>query len=79
MATLLFTHPSFVEHDTGFGHPERPERIDVLLGSLSVEEVQRAATVEELERCHTPAHVARIRNTRTTTWLDPDGPPPVMT
>src|SRR5262245_22052843 len=25
MSTLLITHPSFVEHDTGLGHPERPD------------------------------------------------------
>lgn len=27
MATLLLTHPSFLDHDTGFGHPERSDRI----------------------------------------------------
>jgi acetoin utilization deacetylase AcuC-like enzyme len=27
MTTLLITHPSFVEHDTGPGHPERPDRM----------------------------------------------------
>jgi acetoin utilization deacetylase AcuC-like enzyme len=27
MATLLLTHPSFVGHDTGYGHPERPDRM----------------------------------------------------
>ncbi len=27
MTTLLLTHPSFVEHDTGPGHPERPDRM----------------------------------------------------
>src|SRR5262245_64211624 len=27
MATLLITHPSFLEHDTGAGHPERPDRM----------------------------------------------------
>lgn len=30
MATLLLTHPCFVEHDTGPGHPERPDRMRVL-------------------------------------------------
>lgn len=30
MATLLLTHPCFVEHDTGTGHPERPDRMRVL-------------------------------------------------
>ncbi len=27
MTTLLVTHPCFVLHDTGFGHPERPDRM----------------------------------------------------
>ncbi len=27
MTTLLITHPSFVNHDTGAGHPERPDRM----------------------------------------------------
>ena len=27
MSTLLVTHPSFLDHDTGPGHPERPDRM----------------------------------------------------
>ena len=27
MTTLLVTHPSFINHDTGPGHPERPDRM----------------------------------------------------
>jgi acetoin utilization deacetylase AcuC-like enzyme len=58
-------------HPTG-DHPERQERIAVLLHDLPYVPVVRAATAEELERSHTRAHVDRIRETRTTTWLDPD-------
>jgi acetoin utilization deacetylase AcuC-like enzyme len=58
-------------HPTG-DHPERQERIAVLLHDLPYAPVDRAATAEQLERCHTRAHVDRIRETRTTTWLDPD-------
>ncbi|MCB1510691.1 MAG: histone deacetylase family protein [Hyphomicrobiaceae bacterium] len=35
MTTLLLTHPCFVEHDTGYGHPERADRmraIDKVMG-----------------------------------------------
>ncbi|MFN3868521.1 MAG: histone deacetylase family protein [Hyphomicrobiaceae bacterium] len=35
MPTLHLTHPSFLDHDTGYGHPERPDRmraIDKVLG-----------------------------------------------
>lgn len=35
MTTLLITHPCFVEHDTGFGHPERPDRMRAIDRVLS--------------------------------------------
>ncbi|MEL7047546.1 MAG: histone deacetylase family protein [Pseudomonadota bacterium] len=35
MSTLLITHPSFVEHDTGPGHPERPDRMRAIDKVLS--------------------------------------------
>jgi acetoin utilization deacetylase AcuC-like enzyme len=58
-------------HPTG-DHPERPERIDALLAAIPAEEVSRTATAAELERCHTPAHLATIRETTSPKWLDPD-------
>jgi acetoin utilization deacetylase AcuC-like enzyme len=68
----LLSAPEFVRlHPTG-DHPERQERIAVLLHDLPYVQVERAATAEDLERCHTRAHVDRIREARTTTWLDPD-------
>jgi acetoin utilization deacetylase AcuC-like enzyme len=44
MTTLLVTHPIFTEHDTGFGHPERPDRmraIDKVLGHESYAGLKR--------------------------------------
>jgi acetoin utilization deacetylase AcuC-like enzyme len=35
MTTLLLTHPCFVEHDTGPGHPERPDRMRAIDKVLS--------------------------------------------
>jgi acetoin utilization deacetylase AcuC-like enzyme len=35
MTTLLLTHPCFVEHDTGTGHPERPDRMRAVDKALS--------------------------------------------
>jgi acetoin utilization deacetylase AcuC-like enzyme len=35
MTTLLLTHPSFVAHDTGVGHPERPDRMRAIDKVLS--------------------------------------------
>jgi acetoin utilization deacetylase AcuC-like enzyme len=58
-------------HPTG-NHPERAERIARLhewFGSFSE---CREATVADLERCHTPAHVERVRSVREPTWLDGD-------
>ena len=34
MATLLVSHPSFLEHDTGPHHPERPDRLRAILAAL---------------------------------------------
>lgn len=30
----IITHPIYLEHDTGYGHPERPERLEAILESL---------------------------------------------
>jgi acetoin utilization deacetylase AcuC-like enzyme len=37
MTTLLITHPSFLGHDTGPGHPERPDRMRAIDKALSHE------------------------------------------
>jgi acetoin utilization deacetylase AcuC-like enzyme len=38
MTTLLVSHPAFLEHDTGYGHPERSDRLRAVLGALAAEE-----------------------------------------
>jgi acetoin utilization deacetylase AcuC-like enzyme len=35
MSSLLVTHPDFVKHDTGEGHPERPDRMRAIDKALS--------------------------------------------
>jgi acetoin utilization deacetylase AcuC-like enzyme len=40
MTTLLLTHPCFLEHDTGVGHPERPDRMRAIDRVLSHEAFQ---------------------------------------
>jgi acetoin utilization deacetylase AcuC-like enzyme len=35
MTTLLITHPCFLEHDTGPGHPERPDRMRAINKALA--------------------------------------------
>src|SRR5438067_12459712 len=59
-------HPACRLHDPGAGHPERPERIDAVLGALQAPDLAahlawheaRPATWEPLERVH-PAQYMR--------------------
>jgi acetoin utilization deacetylase AcuC-like enzyme len=63
VAVLFETHEAFLGHDSGFGHPERPARLEAVHVGLQWAEVvdglvyaaPRSATREELERAHTPA------------------------
>src|SRR5262245_41441920 len=48
MATLLLTHPVFVPHDTGLGHPERPDRMRAIDKALAHE------VFKDLERAEAP-------------------------
>jgi acetoin utilization deacetylase AcuC-like enzyme len=65
---LLLTHPRYVDHVAGAHHPERPERLAAVLagigaaglGDAVAAEEPRPATVAEVARVHTPAHVAAI-------------------
>jgi acetoin utilization deacetylase AcuC-like enzyme len=70
MATLLVTHPAFVKHDTGPGHPERPDRmraIDKVLAhdvfrDLKREEAPlREDAREHIARAHSAAYYEKIR------------------
>ncbi|HEY7669099.1 MAG TPA: histone deacetylase family protein [Hyphomicrobium sp.] len=74
MTTLLITHPCFVDHDTGPGHPERPDRmraIDKILShdvfkSLQREEAPLREDVEERIRlAHPAAYLETIRKIAT--------------
>ena len=58
-------------HPTG-GHPERPERLSVLLGHQHIWSEGRRAQEEELLLCHTAEHVELVRSVEDTVWLDPD-------
>ncbi len=67
MTTLLYTHPTCLEHDTGFGHPECAARLTAILNVLKTVPFAALewrdapqATDEQLTRIHTPAHVERI-------------------
>jgi acetoin utilization deacetylase AcuC-like enzyme len=69
--TLLISHPSFLEHDTGDYHPERPDRLRAVTAALADEEfasltrlVAPAATIEQLTRVHPLAYVDAILGIR---------------
>jgi acetoin utilization deacetylase AcuC-like enzyme len=82
MTTLLITHPACLEHDTGYGHPERADRLRAIgdaldapqFKSLTREEAPLAA-LAAIERLHPKAYVEMVQATipkRDHKWLDPD-------
>lgn len=69
--TLLISHPSFLEHDTGDYHPERPDRLRAVTAILADEEfaglkrlVAPEATIEQLTRVHPLGYVDAILGIR---------------
>ncbi|HYD31639.1 MAG TPA: histone deacetylase family protein [Azospirillaceae bacterium] len=67
MHTTLFTHPACLEHDTGLGHPECPERLKAVLSALESEdffllERQEAplATIDQIARVHPRDYIERV-------------------
>lgn len=67
MTTLLLAHESFAHHDTGAGHPERPERIRAVMHALDADDfvsLERreapAAEVVDLDRVHPAGYVERL-------------------
>ncbi len=68
MSTAIIYSDEYLKHDTGH-HPERRERYRAALGGLMADEdlwqsfvklSPRAATDEELERCHLARSIARV-------------------
>jgi len=73
MTTLLLTHPAFLEHDTGPGHPERPDRMRAIdkalshevFATLKREEAPLRDDVEEwIALAHPKAYIDRIKELR---------------
>jgi acetoin utilization deacetylase AcuC-like enzyme len=67
-APLYFSHPSSLDHETGYGHPERPDRIRAIEAELGRRdwcgyERREASRVPEeaLLAVHPPAHVDDVR------------------
>ncbi|MEO1542810.1 MAG: histone deacetylase family protein [Pseudomonadota bacterium] len=86
MSTLLLTHPIFVEHDNGPGHPERPDRMRALdrvfshelFSDLVREEAPLRDDVEEnILRAHPAHYLAELKASvpkpgQPSKHLDPD-------
>lgn len=78
MRVGLVTDPLFLRHDTGPGHPERPDRLRAVLAAAAslplVPLPPRDATRRELEGAHDPAYIASIegRIAKGATHLDAD-------
>ena len=70
MKTAFFSSPRFQDHLNGPSHPERPERLEAILGAVrevglwdSLDHPSfEAASEGDLETCHTRAHVERVKD-----------------
>ncbi len=83
MTTAIIHHPIYKEHETGEGHPERPERYTVVMEALRGDEklwpelleLQASAAPRGLvQACHTPQHYKAIERavSEGTGYLDSD-------
>jgi len=67
MSTGLFTHPSCLLHEMGFGHPECPDRLKAVLGELQKPDYAAllrfeapASTIAQIARVHERDYVEEI-------------------
>ncbi|MGH9301125.1 MAG: histone deacetylase family protein [Acidimicrobiales bacterium] len=68
MAVLFGTHPCYLEHDSGSGHVEGPDRLRAVAQGMVkagipdalVRFAPRAATPAELELVHSPSHLEAL-------------------
>ncbi|MCW5752096.1 MAG: histone deacetylase family protein [Alphaproteobacteria bacterium] len=67
MSTMLFYHAACLRHDTGLGHPERPDRLRAVMHRLEAEEFAHLdrrdaprASRQQLLRVHDPDYIAGI-------------------
>jgi acetoin utilization deacetylase AcuC-like enzyme len=82
MTTLLLTHPACLEHDTGYGHPERADRLRAIEDALAAPQFKALSRKEApradlavIERLHPKAYVEMVEASipkRDHKWLDPD-------
>ena len=77
--TAVVIDPEYLKHDPGRAHPERPQRIKVLLdlaaelGPDFARIEPRAAARQEIELCHAPEYIDLVRSTSETNRCALDG------
>ena len=67
--TAFVYHPDYLNHDTGYGHPERPDRLRASLAALQQSDVwdqlhhiePQPATVEQITYAHNSGYSEHIR------------------
>lgn len=71
MATALIHHPIYEKHDTGYGHPETPDRYRVIIDALGTDEALRRKLIELtpekaqqgiVQAAHTKEHFKRVES-----------------
>ena len=67
MVTLFLSHPICLEHETGYGHPERPDRLRAVEAALGqdrfkdlIREEAPEAELATIERAHPKAYIEAI-------------------
>lgn len=83
MTTAIIHHKVYEKHDTGYGHPECPERYSVVIDALKndaelwvnlLEIEATAAPRGDVQACHTPQHFKQVEKvvSQGTMYLDSD-------
>ena len=82
MKTAFYTHLDFALHFNGDGHPERPQRLTAIADAVRAAGIWdelahpdfAPATELDLSRCHTRAHIERVKAMAASGggWLDGD-------
>jgi acetoin utilization deacetylase AcuC-like enzyme len=87
MIAVIYS-PEFLEHDTGYGHPEKAKRLTAIVEALqgvswegqidwkTPTPVDSRNVLGEIEKIHTPEHIARIKRVAESGggYLDGDTP-----
>ncbi len=83
MVSIIYD-PVFLSHDTGYGHPERPERMKACVQALQNSSINdqlnwlepRSVTREELLMVHSDHHIDQVKSVAESGggFMDPDTP-----